>query len=40
MSDWLVRGATVFGYQTGQRWMFVALGIIAIGILVTWKLDR
>jgi hypothetical protein len=40
MSDWLVRGATVYGYPAGQRWWFVALGLIAIGLFMTWKLDK
>jgi hypothetical protein len=40
MSDWLVRGVAVFGYPAGQRWWFVALGLIAIGLFMTWKLDK
>ncbi len=41
MSDWLVRDLTVFGFSSGQQhWMFVALGLIAIGIFMTWKLDK
>jgi len=33
MSDRLVRDATVFGIASGQRWMLIALGLIASGLL-------
>jgi hypothetical protein len=40
MSDWLVRDVTVFGIASGRRWMLIALGLIAIGIIMTWQIDR
>lgn len=40
MTDWLVRDVTVFGSSSGQHWWFVAIGIIALGVFMTWKLDR
>ena len=40
MSDWLVRDATVFGVASVQHWMPIALALIAVGIFMTWKLDR
>jgi hypothetical protein len=40
MGDLLVRDFTVFGITGGQNWMLAALAIIAVGIVVTWWLDR
>jgi hypothetical protein len=37
MSDWLVRDVTVFGIASGQRWMLIALSLIAIAIIMTWR---
>jgi hypothetical protein len=39
MGDWLVRGFTVLGVPI-QNWMLIALAIFAVGIVVTWCLDR
>jgi hypothetical protein len=33
MADWLVMEVTVFGITSGQRWMLIALALIAIGLL-------
>jgi hypothetical protein len=40
MAEWLVRDVTVFGITSGQRWMLIALALIAIGIIMTWQIDR
>jgi hypothetical protein len=40
MSDGFVRDATVFGFSSGQHWVFVTLGLIALGIFVARTLDR
>jgi hypothetical protein len=39
VGDWLVRGSTVFGVPA-QNWMLIALAIIAVGITVSWWLNR
>jgi hypothetical protein len=39
MGEWLVRHFTVVGIQ-GQNWMLIALAIIAVGIVVSWWIDR
>jgi hypothetical protein len=40
MGGWLVQDFTIFGITGGQNWMLIALAIIAVGIVVTWWLDR
>jgi hypothetical protein len=40
MSDWLLRDFMIFGITGGQNWMLIALAILAVGIVVTWWLDR
>jgi hypothetical protein len=40
MADWLVRKNTLFGFSFGQQWMLIALALIALGVFMTWKLDR
>ena len=35
MSDWLVRGFTVFGIPT-QNWMLIALAVILVSIVFLW----
>jgi hypothetical protein len=40
MADWLVTEVTVLGIASGQRWMLIALALIAIGLIMTWQIDR
>jgi lipoprotein signal peptidase len=40
MADWLVRDVTAFGIASGQHGMLIALALIAIGIIMTWQIDR
>ena len=40
MADWLVSEVTVFGIASGQRWIPIAVALIAIGIIMIWQIDR
>ena len=39
MGDWLVRNFKISS-GTVQNWMLVALAIIAVGIILSWCLNR
>jgi hypothetical protein len=39
MGDWLTRHFTIFG-GTVQNWMLITLAIIAVGIILSWCLNR
>ena len=40
MRDWLVRDFAIFGITGSQNWMLVALAIVAVGIIATWRLGK